>query len=132
MSTTLTSPQVSRYQLWFGMLGGAIAWSVHIVAASLTAEWGCLGGIDRWEYMGITSVAWMILGWSLAMTIIAAVATGIAYGNHRRLSNVKPKGPTDPAETSRFLAYVGMLASGVFLAIILVQSVPILFYLTEC
>lgn len=124
---TRTSPAA----LWFGLLGGAIAWTGHLLLAYLIAEFGCETGMDRRAWAGVMLPAWMLLGQSAAMLAAAAAATLAALACRRRLTAAGP--PPDPRHATELLmANIGAIAGGVFTFIIIVQSVPIFFYLQSC
>ena len=56
MSTVAQRFEVSRGALWFGLFGGAIAWTVHLMFAYAAAEFGCIGRLGERGYLGITLV----------------------------------------------------------------------------
>jgi K+-transporting ATPase A subunit len=122
-----------RILLWFGFLGGAIAWSIHLVAAALIAEWGCFSGLQQTSYGGITLVAWILILLSGAMFLIALFATLSACAVRKRLPAAGDDSALPPHdEMDQFLARFGVAASGVFTFIILAESLPILYFLTDC
>jgi hypothetical protein len=130
----VTTPGVSRSRLWFGLLGGAIAWFVHLVGASIISEWGCLSGLHQNELAGITVVAWMLIGLSVIMAIIAVVAASSAFQVNRHYNQAAggDAHESDEHGTDVYMARVGVWSSGLFVLIILAESLPILYFLTEC
>lgn len=119
--------------LWFGFLGGAIAWSIHLVAAALIAEWGCFSGLQQTTYGGVTLVAWLLILLSVSMFLIAVFATAAAYAVKKRLPVLAENDDLAPhEEMDRFLARFGVAASGVFVFIIAAESLPILYFLSDC
>src|SRR5690606_39142115 len=117
-----------RALLWFGFLGGATAWSVHLVAAALIAEWGCFSGLQQTMYWGVTLVAWLLILLSAAMLLIAVLATAAAYVVKKRLPAHTVDDELAPHdEMDQFLARFGIAASGVFVFIIAAESLPILY-----
>jgi hypothetical protein len=133
MPETASRAVTSRLPLWFGLLGGAAAWTVHFIGCWATAEWGGFSGFDRWKFLGITLVAWIIVALSIVAALVALGATLVACRHYRRLSNPRGAGEdlAGKGETNRFLALSGWILSGLFLLIILVQSVPVLYFLRE-
>jgi hypothetical protein len=126
-----TISEVRRASLWFGLLGGAIAWAIHFLSAYVIAEFGCVGRLDLRRYGNISLVAWLELGISFIAVAAAAAATRAA---HRCLQQL-PSGDGDasaerPAE--RTLARTGLFTSGIFTFVILFESIPIFFYLHRC
>jgi hypothetical protein len=123
-------PHVRRGQLWFGLLGGGAAWTLHLLLAYLAAEFGCVSGMDRHRLLGISSVAWIILIGSVLLAAAAAAATWMAHRAHQRLQ--RHTGPRDLDGYGPFMASAGRSTSALFLLVILVQTVPVFFYLQRC
>jgi hypothetical protein len=133
MSTAAQEVEVSRGRgaLWFGLLGGAIAWTAHLLLAYVAAEFGCVGRLGERGYLGITPVAWLEAGLTLATALVSGAATVVAYRSHRRLRcDAEQADPTVVAE--QYTARAGVLTSGLFTFIILFESIPILYYLHDC
>ncbi len=122
---------VSRAALWFGLFGGAIAWTVHLLGAYAVAEFGCLGRPAHYDYLGITLVAWMELALTAVTTLAAVAATAVAVHCYRRLQSSEPAEVTGPT-AERDTAWAAVLTSGTFVFIILFESLPILYYLQSC
>jgi hypothetical protein len=120
----------SRRQLWFGLLGGALAWLIHFFAAYLLAEFGCVSGWGKKQWMGISAVAWLVLAMTLFMTLVGLAAAWSAWRAYLRLRT----GPS--AEVALrgelYLAQAGALTSSIFVAAILFETIPVFFYLQRC
>lgn len=127
-------PGTADTRLWVGVWGGGIAWTVHFLLAAGIAEWGCLTGLSARSLWGMTAVAWSIILVSVVMALIAMAVTWIACYEMRRL-NLRSDEQSDPYDrlgNRRFMARTGFAVSAFFLLIIIAQSLPILFYLSEC
>jgi hypothetical protein len=118
---------LSAFELSVCWLGGAIAWLVHLLGAYALAEFGCVAGWQRLAPLGVTAVAWAALTLSVAAALAAAWATRVAARADRRLTAV-----SDPTRTRHFAARSGMWLNGFFLAAILAETLPVLFYLGTC
>lgn len=124
-------PLASRGKIWFALLGGGVAWTLHLLLAYVVAEFGCLSGLGENDAGGLTVVAWLLLAVSAGALALAAAATIAAAGIRRQLhelSNVQ-------MENARTLAFSGRLAlvtNLVFTLVIAVQSVPIFYFLRSC
>jgi hypothetical protein len=129
--TSLPRIAENRGGLWFGLLGGAIAWTVHLLGAYGIAEFGCIGRLHDHVVSGISLVAWLEIALTAAMTLVAAVATAVAYRRHAALRLDEPPGHVAVA-AARHTAWAGVLTSGLFTFIILFESIPILYYLQDC
>jgi hypothetical protein len=119
---------MARAALWFGLLGGAAAWTLHLLLAYLIAEFGCVAEKDAIIWAGITKPAWMLLVMSAVMLAVAGAATWAAH-----LAGKHPgRHDAEPPSVERYMARTGVIMSGLFTFIILVQSIPAFFYLQSC
>ncbi|MFN7138969.1 MAG: hypothetical protein ACK4UN_06500 [Limisphaerales bacterium] len=130
MKTFSTNLIVSRKALWFGLLGGATAWMVQLFLVWAIAEFGCVAGLGEIKWMGITVVSWMAIVASLLMLVIGIVSTWVAYRSRNRIRAATDW--NDMNEAAAFMANTGFITSGIFVLIIIIQSVPILFFLRHC
>lgn len=133
MSGTATAriAGVTRLKLWFVLLGGAIAWAVHLGGAYAIAEFGCVAG---WGHApgSVSAVSWMLIVLSAAMTLLAAGALLASYQVGKRPSHGPAGADADEHDTADYVARFGKITNGLFLFIIVVQSLPIVFYLGRC
>ena len=137
--TTAVAPatsdrSVNQAALWFGLLGGAAAWTVHLIAASIISEWGCHADFHRISWVNISAVAWALIGLTIAMLLVAIIATWMALRVRRELREAQRQDGNSAAATDNrlFLARTGVIASEIFVLVILAQSVPIFFFLHRC
>jgi hypothetical protein len=126
-----SGPGTSRWEVSFGFFGGALAWLAHLLGASLVSEWGCFAGWGRQQWLGISSIAWVILILSVMTLLIALAATWVAFRSGRT-ARADISRPPSSGDTQSFLAQTSLQANGLFALIIVAESIPILFYLTEC
>lgn len=120
---------VSRFRLWFGLFGGAVAWTIHLLAAYAIAEFGCVSSFREARFLGITGVAWGILALTVLTLILAVGGLLIARRSDRLLREEILQKEDDP---EAFMANVGWITSVVFVAIIVAQTLPVLYYLRSC
>lgn len=120
----------SRAALWFGLLGGAVAWLLHLLTAYAVAEFGCVGTLGQQAYRGISLVAWSVIAVSLLLGIVSATATVVAL----RLYVAHAANPdTDPVQAAeRMTAWVGGCSSGIFTLAIAFESIPLWYYFQGC
>ncbi|MFR9778593.1 hypothetical protein ACL02O_21405 [Micromonospora sp. MS34] len=110
--------------LWYGVLGGALAWAVHLLVAWPLDELTCAAGS--------TSVAavplWQAVGLAVALPALVAVgALLVAVLTWRRTTAAQAAGARDRAYgRSRMLAVVGVWANLLFLTIIVLGGVAVL------
>ena len=131
MPVTTANNDVSIVSLWFGLLGGAIAWAIHFMSAYVIAEFGCVGRLGERIYWNISLVAWLELILTATGVLVAATATAVAYRNQlRSLLDAPDVGAAREAE--RYTARAGLFTSAIFTFVILFESIPIFFYLHGC
>jgi hypothetical protein len=122
---------VNRWALYFGWLGGAVAWAVHFAVAYFAAEFGCQTELGQWVYAGVNGVAWVVLG----ATVLALGVTGAAIWTAYRLDKVlevDERGGTDTAAPRAHLARIGLITSALFAFLTAIQAIPVFFFLREC
>lgn len=97
------------FKLWAGVLIGPIAWALHLQISYMLVPWACENG---WQFI----MHLVTLG-SLGLAIVGGL---IAWSNLKRtgMQNGGNEG------SSRFLAYTGLLSSGLFMAVIIAQGIP--------
>jgi hypothetical protein len=107
-----------EFWLWVGAGGGAIIWSVQLVAGYALCRFS---GDHRWlmaMHHGISAIA-----------MVATVCTTIvSWRNWQQLGDGQPCGsePGVPGR-SRFLAALGVISGMYFVAVILAQWIPLFF-----
>ena len=122
-----------RWRVGFALAGGAIAWLAHLLLAYAIAEFGCVAGWGAFGFLGVTAVAWLLIGVSVPLLATAALAGLVSWRLQQRLPG--PRGadvPEDSPGAGQFAAYFGIITNVLFTAIILVESIPILFHLQHC
>lgn len=112
--------------LWYGVLGGAVAWAVHLLAAWSLDELACAAGSDRVSGLPL----WQAVGIAV---VVPAVATAgsllVAALVWRRTAQAQSAGDEDRAiGRSRMLALVGLWANLLFLTIIVLGGVAVLVF----
>ncbi|HEY8475495.1 MAG TPA: hypothetical protein VIN09_01355 [Chloroflexota bacterium] len=112
---------VSMARLWFGLLGGHAAWSLHLLLAYFIASLACLptAGFQVFEVDGF---GLLIVLLTVAMGLVALAAAVAAFRAWRWSGARGWRG---------FMALVGLLLDGLFFATIVAQGVPLL-YLDPC
>lgn len=130
----LDQPEVSQVALWFSLLGGGGAWLVHLLAVYTISEWGCVQWSPRFEWLGITVTAWLLIVTSIATLFVAVWAAWAGYRSERDLPDGEDEETAGAPEQrwGRFAARTGLLMSGLFAFIILVESIPTFYFLQNC
>jgi hypothetical protein len=123
-------PGVRRVALWTGLIGGGLAWTLHLVSVYAIGEFGCVAGLGERHYAGISLVAWMVIAATAATAGLGILATFVAYRSARRSPDRAFR--EMPSDGEQATARAGVLASGFFTFVILFEAIPVLFYLRDC
>lgn len=124
-----TNGQSSRFRLWFGLFGGAVAWTIHLLLGYGIAEFGCVSSFRHARFLGIAGVAWGILAMTALTLILAVGALLVAWRSKQSLLAEIRQQEEEPEE---FMTRAGWITSVVFIAIIVAQTLPVLYYLRSC
>ena len=108
--------------LWFGVLGGPIAWATQLILTYSLEEWfACAPATtDRGDVLGldVTTVALLI---TAVLTVVAAASGLVALGCYRKLQN---NGGDEIRSRARWMAVAGMMNSILYVIIILASFGP--------
>lgn len=118
--------------LWFGVLGSAVAWLAHLLLSYGIAEFGCVSPFREVRLAGLSGVAWLEIGASAVTLVVAVVATWVAQRSRRRLVGDGDAEVYESVDGRIFMARTGVITGRLFVFIILVQTLPILYYLRGC
>jgi hypothetical protein len=110
-----------RFMIWICLWGGGAAWLLHLLAVWIIAEFGCLSSFSHLGFMGMTSVAWAILGISLLCAAVTVLAIVVSVHCSRQ-----------GGDSFRFVSRYGIAANPVFLLIITAQTLPVFYHLGDC
>jgi hypothetical protein len=110
-----------NWQLWFGLLGGPVAWSVHFLLVYGLSEGLCASGGTAATLFGFPLLNGSVL---LATIIAALVALGCLVLARRTSSEQRSTGPE--YERTDYMSKIGILSSGLFLFVILFEGLIVL------
>jgi len=125
-------PTVARsWLLWFGVVGGALAWMVHLVVSYALVPWVCATG-NEWVLHALTGL--------LGLVALAATGSGFrTWRQARRHTHASPehaavesRGPVESEWIEGFLGPFGALLSAFFLILILVEGLPAVLVTSPC
>ncbi len=112
---------VSRWALRFAWVGGGTAWMLHLGLSYAVAEFGCVSG---W---GSGTVTGLLVAVGVAMLGVAVWATAVSWRLRRDL-----RGRGEGFAGEVFSARTGAVANVFFCVTILMQMVPIFYFLPGC
>lgn len=112
--------------LWFGVLGGSVAWGVHLLAAWSVVELGCAYGS-----VGVLGLS--LRGMTVVFTAIPAVVAALAWVAAWRSGRILARAQDDPPpgvlgrrlDRARFLAEVGTWLDAFSLLMIILGAVAV-------
>ena len=103
-----------RVSLWAGVIGAPLVWGLDLQVRFSLVPWACRGG-------HLTTINVMSLAF-LALTVLALV---LCWHEWRRVGIDVPQGSEGGAVArTQFLAALGILTSGFFSIVILLQALP--------
>ena len=123
-STQHTTKVTGGLALWFGAIGGAIAWAIHLAAAWGITETTCLAGHASIESMPLRAVV------ALAVVGPGAIALAALAVSFRTFRQTSPDRTHDGRRLgrARLLAGVGFAANLLFVAIIVFDGVALMVF----
>jgi hypothetical protein len=102
--------------LWFGTLGGAVAWSVHLLLAWAIDELVCASSHPDVAGVPLSKVLGAIV---IVPAAVAVAAIGVAWVAFRRLSRASAEDDGNQSlGRARMMAVIGLSANLLFFAII--------------
>jgi hypothetical protein len=118
-----------RSKIWFAFLGGALAWTLHLMGTYALSEGFCRSGLHQISFLGLGLMIW---GLGL-LTLLALAVTLSALWIARRqqlssLANVR----AGSGDIFLFMARSSLLANALFLIVIVAQSLPIFILGRSC
>lgn len=101
----------NRYLLAYALLGGALAWFLHLMVTYAVGEFACV--------LDARTAAYWLFG---TVTVIALAAAAGATAVSWKLR----KGPSD------WIGRAGLISNIISLAVILAQTLPIFYLMESC
>ena len=101
-------------RLWIGLLLPPVAWAVQLQVLYLTSEFGCRSGTFFWNHVAV--------GVGLLLSIVGGL---IAWREWMASGTIDNEGGGE-LPRRRFMAMLGVLASGLFALTIFAQWLPTL------
>ncbi|MFI6231230.1 hypothetical protein ACIBCR_28435 [Micromonospora echinospora] len=109
---------------WYAVLGGAVAWAVHLLAGWGVEELTCANGNDRVGTVPLRTVIGAAVVLPALATVGALLASALVWRRTTRAP--APAGGDRSLERSRMLAVVGIWSNLLFLAIIALGGLALL------
>jgi hypothetical protein len=121
-------------ELWFGMMGAPVIWSIHLLVIWFADEFGCGIGLGNSSVMGINVIHALVLLASL-IAGIGIMASGVtSYRTWQQIETAPSQEQEQHArgvERGRFMALMGMGFSPLFLLVMVYMTIPA-FLLPAC
>ena len=123
--------QAIRHDSLFSVIAGPLIWSVHFLSIYVFTAIACAQGFFHDEILGIRSVP--LVGSAFSLIAIALIADALYVSWQRWRADggqepLPPHGGNEPASRRRFMAYSGLLLSGIALVATVWQTLPIYFF----
>jgi hypothetical protein len=115
---------------WFSFLGGGIAWTLHLLSIYAIGEFGCVSGLGRVMFAGVSAVAWAIIFVSILLFLLSGFSVTLAFFDMRKDSLKETRDPGN--EGGEYLSRFGFILNLLFSLIIAVETMPVFWYLGGC
>lgn len=118
----------------FSLIAGPMVWTVHFLTIYVFTALACARGFFDLEALGLPIVP--LVGGAVTLVAVALIVdAGVLSWRRWRgaLTLGEPRPPHDdnhPASRRRFMAYAGLLLSGIALIATVWEALPILFFTT--
>jgi hypothetical protein len=120
----------------FSLIAGPLVWTVHFLTLYILTAIACAHGFFHDEVLGVRVVP--LVGGAVTLIAVALILDGgvLAYRRWRGMPSdgepapLPPHDANDIASRRRFMAYAGLLLSGLALIATVWQTLPILFFAT--
>ncbi|RPJ47356.1 MAG: hypothetical protein EHM21_08215 [Chloroflexi bacterium] len=118
----------SSKTLWFGMFASPVIWSIYLVVGYALAEAACMTGLLTFEWFGVSALLVVLL--ALSVLTVGGILWN-AWWSHRSwrhyaAQNPEEEHPLQAYDRDEFLALSGLLLSGIFLFLVLINVYPLL------
>lgn len=119
---------VTRGRLWFGLLGSAVAWFIHLVAVYTLAEAACVTGFPWFAVGGVHGASLLIVAVTLLLLALAVASGYVAYWNGRQLDREHDgRYASTDRGVGRHMARGGVYLAVTFVFIIASETLPVFF-----
>ena len=118
----------------FSLIAGPLVWTVHFLTLYILTAIACAHGFFHQELLGVRVVP--LVGGAVTVVAVALILDGgvLAYRRWRgkpsdgQPAPLPPHDGNDVASRRRFMAYAGLLLSGLALIATVWETLPILFF----
>lgn len=106
--------------LWIGWLSGPVVYSIYFLIVYTLGEFGCLAGIQRFEWFGLNVIT---LGTAVFTAIAALITLVIGFRTFRRWRRIR-SGNHEWQETSAgFMSFTGAIFNALFTGVTLLTGI---------
>ena len=120
----------------FTLIAGPLVWTVHFLALYIFTAIACAQGFFHHEFLGVRIV--QLFGGAVTVVAVGLIldAAVLSYRRWRGMPSdgepapLPPHDANDVASRRRFMAYAGLLLSGLALIATVWETLPLLFFAT--
>ncbi|HEX6114211.1 MAG TPA: hypothetical protein VFZ10_18075 [Geminicoccaceae bacterium] len=120
----------------FSVIAGPLVWTVHFLTLYILTAIACAHGFFHQEVLGVRVVP--LVGGAVTLVAVALIldAAVLSYRRWRGMPSegqpapLPPHDANDVASRRRFMAYAGLLLSGLALIATIWETLPIVFFAT--
>jgi hypothetical protein len=129
-----TAPRPSTgyaLRLWFGLLGGALAWATHFLVSYILVSVACVSNYFAWQIAGLNGLLLVLLLATIIAATVTTVALVTAYRSWQRTGEGAEPSDEGPRGRDAYMSVAGVILNSLFLFLIALETVP-LFVLRAC
>jgi hypothetical protein len=120
----------------FTLIAGPLVWTVHFLSLYVLTAIACAQGFFHEEVLGVRVVP--LFGGAVTLVAVALIldAAVLSYRRWRGMPSdgtpapLPPHDRNDVASRRRFMAYAGLLLSGLALVATILETLPVVFFAT--
>jgi hypothetical protein len=114
--------------LWFGMFASPVIWSLHLLIGYMISEAACMTNMLGFRILGIGGLLFVLV--ALTLLAMGGVIWNAwwSYRSWRYYASLNPEEefPLQAYDRDEFLALSGLLLSGIFFLLLLLNLYPFL------
>lgn len=124
-ATVGSRAQPSSARLWFGVLGGPVAWAAHTSIAPAIAGLLCPDGATLQAVAASGTVRWVVGALSLVFIAVTVAALATAWRTWRRADDIRAWRHSGGRTRVAFMAIAGIMAGSLSLVGLVYGVMPV-------
>ena len=111
---------------WFGLAAGPLVWALYHMLVYAVVSLACKWNMFQWQVLGLSGARFILIALTLVSVGVVAYAGWLSWRGWQRLRGETTREGDPPGGRFSFMAFLGLLLSGLFTVTIVVTGVPAL------